>query len=116
MGTPEENMRRNIELSRLARPKIRKLARQGKAMDTAFKTVRAAVFPEATPDEIAVMRTMFFAGAAELSAMQMYGISEGDTEAPEDMVLYGQMMEEIELRHGATIQLAAVRFDDKDPH
>ena len=108
----QENIERNQALARAVRPEIKRLARKGKVVDTAFKTVRKALYPDATPEQIAAMRVMFFAGAAELSALQMYGVSEGDESNPEDDALLACFMEEIERRHGGTIQLALVRHGE----
>lgn len=108
----QENIERNQALARAVRPEIRKLARKGKVVDQAFKVTRAALYPDATPEQIAAMRVMFFAGAAELSALQMYGVSDGDDITEEDDALYMSFMEEIERRHGGTIQLALVRHGE----
>lgn len=59
------------EFRDLARPKIRKLARQGRLVDTAFKVFVDAVYPGAPPDQRAALRIAFFAGAQELHALQM---------------------------------------------
>lgn len=108
----QKNREANIALARAVRPRIHKRARQGKAVDTAFKVTRSALYPDATPEQIAMMRVMFFAGAAELVAIQTYGVSEGDDVTDEDMALYFRFMEEIERRHGGTIQLALVRHGE----
>ena len=48
------------------RKELHKLARQGRLVDQAFKYFQRQVFPGAPPDQVAVMRTSFFGGAAEL--------------------------------------------------
>lgn len=97
-------------LAAAVRPQIIKLARQGKLIDETFKVTRKGLFPDATPDQIAMMRTMFLAGAGELMALQMYGVTDDEDPTAEDELLFGQIMEEIELRHGQTLQLAFTRF------
>lgn len=100
------------ERARLVRPKIRKLARQGRAMDAAFKVTRAVLYPGATPDQIAAMRAMFFAGAAELLAYQLYGLSEGPGQTEADDDLMARLAREVEERHNGMIELALARHGD----
>lgn len=99
------------KLAAAVRPRITKLARQGKLVDEAFKAVRKAIYPDASADEIAIMRVMFMAGAAELLALQMYGVTEDSDPSAADEMLFGKIVEEVERRHGHTIDLAFTRFD-----
>ena len=101
------------KLAAAVRPQILKLARQGKMIDEAFKVTRKGLYPDATPEQIAMMRTMFFAGAGELMALQMYGVSEGDEITAQDDLLYAAIGEEIEQRHSQAIQLAFTKFGGK---
>lgn len=112
--TPEQeaSFRANEALARAVRPEIHKLAKRGKAVDKAFKVTRAALYPDASGEQIAMMRVMFFAGAAELMALQTYGVSEGDHITDADQMMFNSFMEEVERRHGGTIQLALVRYSD----
>jgi hypothetical protein len=112
MTEQPDTIRRNQALARAIRPQIFKLARQGRAVDAAFKVTRAALYPEASPSEIAAMRVMFFAGAAELVSLQLYGVTEGDDVTEQDEMLYTQLMDEIERHHGGTIALALMRYGE----
>ena len=91
----------------IARPKIRKLARQGKLVDETFKVFQRSVFPGASPDQVATMRVCFFAGAAEISALMMYGLDEGTRETDGDLEFMSQWQEEIERFHQRTIDTMA---------
>jgi hypothetical protein len=87
----------------LARPQIRKLARQGRLVDTAFKVFCDAVYPGAPADQRGALRVAFFADAAELHALQMTAADEGDDVTGGDFEMYGQMAEEIERFYQRTI-------------
>lgn len=92
-----------------ARREIRKLARQGKLMDTAFKLYQRAVYPGAPPDQIAALRTTFFAGAAEMVALMTAGADDTDpettSEAEEAMVF--AVFDEVTRFHERTIDTIA---------
>jgi len=107
--TPEQH----LELVRAVRPKIRKLARQGRAVDEAFKAVQRATHPDADPARVSELRAMFFAGAAELLALQMYGVADGPDATEDDYALFQRLTEEIERRHGRTLQLALAEFGEQ---
>ncbi|MEQ8292517.1 MAG: hypothetical protein RIA08_09945 [Roseovarius sp.] len=92
------------EFRALTRPKLVKLARQGKLIDTAFKCFQRYVYPGAQPDQVAVMRTCFFAGAAELWAMQMAAADEGDDVTDGDEQFLADFVNEIERFHQRTLQ------------
>ncbi|MGB0854608.1 MAG: hypothetical protein ACPGSI_15040 [Pikeienuella sp.] len=94
---------KNTALARIAGPKIRKLARQGKLLDQAFKVFRAAAFPDATPDQIHLMRTCFFAGSAEVHALTMYGFEEGAEPTDADYQFMSDWVAEVEQFHTRTI-------------
>lgn len=93
----------NTALARMAGPKIRKLARQGKLIDQSFKVFRAAAFPDATPDQINLMRTCFFAGAAEIHALTMYGLEEGRDPTEADYQFMTDWVSEVKKFHERTI-------------
>lgn len=93
----------------LARPKVLRLARQGRLVDTAFRVFCDAVYPGAPPDQRAALRIAFFAGAQELHALQMLAASGGDEVTEGDFELYGQIAEEIEQFHRRTMQAMSAR-------
>lgn len=96
-----------ITLSKAVRPRILKLARQGRLVDECFKEFQRKVYPGAPQDQVACMRTCFFAGAAEMFAMQAYA-SDTDTMDPtdEDLELLSNINAEIERFHQRTIEAA----------
>lgn len=98
----------------LARPKIRKLARQGRLVDTAFKVFCDAVYPGAPPDQRAALRIAFFAGAQELHALQMAAADEGNDVTEGDLEMYGQIAEEIELFHNRTLRAMRAATDQSN--
>lgn len=91
------------EYHALARPKIKKLARQGRLVDTAFKVFCAAAYPGASDDQRAALRVAFFAGAQELHALQMAAAGEGDDATEGDLEFYSQIAGEIERFHERTL-------------
>ena len=92
------------EFRALTRPKLIKLARQGKLIDTAFKCFQRFAYPGAPPDQVAVMRTCFFAGAAELWAMTIAVAEEGDDVTDSDEQFVANFVDEIERFHERTLQ------------
>lgn len=68
------------------RSHLRRLARQGRLVDTAFRFFCEAVYPGAPPDQIRELRVAFFAGAAELHALIISGLDEDETEADLDFM------------------------------
>lgn len=92
------------EFRALTRPKIRKLARQGRLVDTAFKVFCDAVYPGAPQDQRAALRIAFFAGAQELHALQMAAADLGSDVTEGDFEMYRQMAEEIERFHERTLR------------
>ncbi|MGI3170018.1 hypothetical protein ACRARG_12735 [Pseudooceanicola sp. C21-150M6] len=91
------------EFRSLARPQIRKLARRGKLVDTAFKVFCDAVYPGCPEDQRAALRIAFFAGAQELHVLQMTAVDEGSDITDDDYLIYGQIAEEIERFHQRTL-------------
>lgn len=98
-----DNLNRNTALSRIAGPKIRKLARQGKLVDEAFKVFRTLAFPDAPSDQIHLMRLCFFAGAAEVHTLMMFGLIEGSDATEEDFEFMSNWVEEVTDYHERTI-------------
>lgn len=86
-----------------AQNELLKLARQGRLVDQAFKYFQRQVFPDAPPDQVAVMRTCFFGGAAELHAIFMVGLEEGDEPTDNDLAFMSMWVEELERFHARTI-------------
>jgi hypothetical protein len=73
-------------------------------VDSCFKEFAERVFPGAPPQQVAALRTAFFAGAAELNAMLMYAADTSTDDATdEDVTLLNNVTEEIELFHSRTI-------------
>lgn len=89
--------------SKMIRSEIRKLARQGILIDSAFLVFQAKVYPGVSAPQIAVMRTAFFAGAAEVYALMMAGLDDGLTETGGDLRFMEQWTAEIERVHARTI-------------
>jgi len=92
------------EFRSLTRPRIRKLARQGKLVDTTFKVFQRAVFPDAPEDQVHALRIAFFAGAQEINALLEASLDEGDDPTDGDMEFMAQWQDEIERFHRRTIQ------------
>ena len=99
-----------LERARKIRPKILKLARRGRAMDEAFKAVRKATHPDADAMQISELRAMFFAGAAEMLAIQMYGVAEGGEVTDEDQLLFSRIADEVQRGHNQVLQLALATY------
>lgn len=88
---------------KMIRSEIRKLARQGKLIDAAFKVFQRAVFPGAGPDQVHAMRICFFAGSAEVYALMTAGLDDGLAETDGDLRFMEQWVGEIEQFHRRTI-------------
>ena len=91
---------------RIARPAARKLARQGRLIDETFKIFQRSVFPGAPPDQVAALRTTFFAGAQEVFVLLTAGVDEGDEITDGDMAFMQGWAEELERFHAKTIAAA----------
>lgn len=91
------------EFRALARPQIRKLARQGKLVDTTFKVFQRAVYPGAPPDQVAALRIAFFAGAQEINALLLASLDEGEDATDGDLEFMSHWQQEIEDFHERTI-------------
>ena len=94
---------------RIARPEARKLARQGKLIDESFKVFQRVVFPGAPPDQVAALRTTFFAGAQEIFMLMTAGLDEGDDITAGDMEFMAGWTDELERFHQKTIAAATAR-------
>lgn len=94
--------------SDLARAEVRKLARQGKLMDTAFKLFQRHAFPDATPDQVSTLRTTFMAGAAELHALLTAGSDDTapDVTSAEEEAMIFAVFDEVSRFHERTVALA----------
>ena len=97
------------EQMRIARPKARKLARQGKLIDESFKVFQRVVFPGAPPDQVAALRTTFFDGAQEIFMLMTAGVDEGDDITAGDMEFMAGWADELERFHQKTIAAATAR-------
>lgn len=92
------------EFRQMTRAKLRKLARQGRLIDTAFKVFCEGVFPAAGPEQRNALRIAFFAGAAELIQMQYHAVDDGVDETEGDLDFYGNVHDEIERFHRRTLE------------
>lgn len=101
------------EAFRIARPKARKLARQGRLIDETFKAFQRAVYPGAPPDQVAALRTCFYAGAQELFVMMMTGFDEEEGETAEDLEFIGHVSAELEQFHERTMRAAKAATDGR---
>lgn len=97
--------------AQMTRRMVRKLARRGKLIDEAFKVFQRAVYPGAPPDQIREMRVCFFAGAAEIFALQQASLDEGNEPTDEDMEFMSQWVAELEEFHQRTIQTMGAATD-----
>ncbi|MGS4947416.1 hypothetical protein ACVDG3_18210 [Meridianimarinicoccus sp. RP-17] len=88
---------------KMVRAEVRRLARKGKLIDEAFKVFQRSVYPGAPADQVACMRTCFFAGAAEIWALMNAGADEGDDVTDGDMEFMSSWVAEIERFHQRTI-------------
>lgn len=95
-----------IDQMRISRPKARKLARQGKLIEESFKIFQRVVFPGAPPDQVAALRTTFFAGAQEVFVLMTAGVDEGDDITDGDMEFMAGWADELERFHQKTIAAA----------
>lgn len=91
-----------------ARNTLRKLARQGRLMDEAFKHYQRAVYPGAPPDQVRELRTTFFAGAAELIALLTQAADDTpfDQISAEEEAMTFAVFAEVEAFHRRTVDLA----------
>lgn len=85
------------------RSQIRKLARQGRLVDTAFRAFREMAYPGASDDQIHALRVAFFAGAAEIYAIMMAALDDGVAETDDDLAFMGQWVREITEFHERTL-------------
>jgi hypothetical protein len=93
------------------RAELRKLARQGRLMDEAFKSFQRTVYPGAPPDQVAALRTTFFAGAAELVALLTAGsdVTSADQVSAEEEAMVFAVFTEVTDFHDRTVKLATTR-------
>lgn len=89
------------------------LARKGKLVDECFKIFQRAVFPTAPPEVVHGMRTCFFAGAAEIYALMMHALDEGEDVTGADVAFMDAWVDEITRFHERTVAAmqAGGRFD-----
>lgn len=93
-----------LNASKLAQPKILKMARQQRLVDECFKEFQRLVFPGCPPDQVAALRVAFFAGAAELNACLLFGCDPGLNPTDDDMTFLTNINEEIDRFHRRTIE------------
>ena len=81
---------------------LRRLARQGQAMEAAFRYFGRAGFPAAGPAELQTIRAAFFAGAAELWAMNEHGLDDRSaTPTDDDVAFIRALVTEVQRRAAA---------------
>lgn len=90
-------------VDKMVKAEILKLARKGRLVDECFKVFQRAVFPGAPPDVVNYMRICFFGGAAEMHAMLIAALDEGDGEADSDMAFMDSWVNEITRFHERTL-------------
>lgn len=88
---------------KIARDRVRKLARLGTLVDECFKIFAEHVYPNANTDQMREMRVCFFAGATELFAIMNAGLDEGISETDGDLKFMEQWVDELERFHRKTI-------------
>ena len=91
------------EALRIARPKARKLACQGRLVDETFKLFQRMVFPGAPPDQVAALRIAFFAGAQEVFMLLTAGTDDSEDVTEGDMEFMENWTSELERFHEKTI-------------
>jgi hypothetical protein len=98
-------------VDKMVRSEVRKLARQGRLVDEAFKVFQRMVYPGAPADQISAMRTCFFAGCAEAYALMTAGLDDGLSETDGDLAFLEQWVDEVERFHRRTIDTASAGAD-----
>ena len=98
------------------RPGILKLARDKKLIEKCFQEFCRVVYPGAPKDQIRELRTSFFAGAAELQAMMIYGSSSGMEVNQKDMKFMKGISDEMEIFHQRTIKTANADLNRSTKH
>ncbi|MDG3040465.1 hypothetical protein [Roseicyclus marinus] len=90
------------------RAELRKLARQGKLIDEAFKAYQRKCHATATSDQIGELRRCFFAGAAELVALLTAGAdtTSADEVSAEEEAMVFAVFTEVTRFHDRTLGLA----------
>lgn len=97
---------------KMVRSEVRKLARQGRLIDEAFKMFQRQVFPNAGPDLVGQMRICFFAGAAEVWAVMQAAMDDGDAISPDEEAFMSGWVDEVERFYERVI--AASKAGTKD--
>lgn len=87
----------------MVRGELRKLARQGRLVDEAFKVFQRMVYPGAPPNMVAALRITFFAGVAEAYALMTAGLDDGLQETDGDLRFMQQWVDEVERFHRRTL-------------
>lgn len=96
-------------IDHMIKAEVRKLARQGKLIDTVFKMFQRQVFPGAPEDQVHAMRICFFAGAAEIFAVMNAGMDDGLAETDGDLRFMQQWVDEMEDFHRRTIAASTAK-------
>ncbi len=95
-------------VDQMIRSEVRKLARQGRLVDHAFKTFQRQVFTGAAPEQVHTMRTCFFAGAAEFWAIVQAAADEGEGVSDDEEAFMVGLVGEIERFHLRTIVASTI--------
>lgn len=98
------------KVSREVRPKILRLAKDKKLIDTCFNEFQKIVYPGAPADQVDQLRVAFIAGAAEFYAVMMYGADMASDEATDsDLELMNGVSDEISEFHERVIAATSPR-------
>lgn len=65
----------NME-DKAVRERVRRMAAEGRLVETSFQTFMKAVFPDAPKNQEEALRTAFFGGVTELHSLTIFAISE----------------------------------------
>lgn len=104
----KDNLLHHQLLAQAVSPEINRLAARRKLIRKCFNEFARLVYPGAPEDQLRELRTAFFAGAAELHAMMLYGSSEGMEVSDRDMEFMAGIVAEMEEFHANTIAAATV--------
>jgi hypothetical protein len=94
---------------KIVRAHLLLLARKGCLIAQAFDAFRQVVYPGASEDQIRELRIAFFAGAAEIHAIQMAALDEGEDATDADMAFMEGWVSEITEFHEKTLAAAGAR-------
>lgn len=86
------------------RPKVRKLAAEGRLVEETFRLFQRACYPTANENQVTALRIAFFAGAQEVVSLIGIGLSSGDNAEEGDAEFMDNWTEEVHEFHRRTIE------------